>query len=258
MKVLLTFDLEEFDIPEEYGTKVDFQKQIEVSTIGLSKIISLLNKHNITCTFFTTATYALQNKEIVKAISEKHEVASHGFYHSSFTVSDLRKSKETLEQIINKPVTGFRMARLAPVDDLEIEKAGYIYNSSMNPTYIPGRYNNLNKPRTAFYTGSVLNIPTSVTPGLRVPLFWLSFKNFPLWYFKSLMNKTLKRDKVVSLYFHPWEFTEIKNYGLPKYVSKHSGDSMLKRLEEIIIDLKSKAEFVTMNKYVTDFKNNNY
>ena len=35
MKVLLTFDLEEFDIPLEYGTKIDFDKQIEVSTIGV-------------------------------------------------------------------------------------------------------------------------------------------------------------------------------------------------------------------------------
>jgi hypothetical protein len=35
------------------------------------------------------------------------------------------------------------MAGLQPVDDAEIEKAGYEYNSSMNPTYIPGRYNNL-------------------------------------------------------------------------------------------------------------------
>jgi peptidoglycan/xylan/chitin deacetylase (PgdA/CDA1 family) len=256
MNVLLTFDLEEFDIPEEYGTVVEFQNKIKVSTDGLIKVMDLLIKHNITCTFFTTATYALQKEELIKAISQKHEIASHGFYHSSFNVSDLKSSKEALEKIINKPVTGFRMARLAPVDDMEIEKAGYEYNSSMNPTYIPGRYNNLDKPRTAFYVGNVLNIPTSVSPALRVPLFWLSFKNFPLWYFKSLVKKTLKRDKVVSLYFHPWEFTEIKNYGLPKYISKHSGDKMLQRLEETILYLKPIAEFVTMNEYVRDFKNN--
>ena len=256
MEVLLTFDLEEFDIPLEYGTKIDFDKQIEVSTIGVLKLIDLLNKYDIRCTFFTTATYALQKQELIKSISQKHEIASHGYYHSSFNVIDLKNSREELEKIINKPVNGFRMARLAPVDDMEIEKAGYIYNSSMNPTYIPGRYNNINKPRTAFYVGKVLNIPTSVSPTLRVPLFWLSFKNFPFWYFKLLANKTLKRDKVVSLYFHPWEFTEIKGYGLPKYISKHSNDKMLQRLQETILYLKPMAEFVTMNEYVINFKNN--
>ncbi len=253
-KVLLTFDVEEFDVPEEYGNKVPFQEQIEVSTTGLQKVIALLDKHSICCTFFTTATYALQHPEIIKSLSAKHEIASHGFYHSSFKPEDLKNSKEELEKIINKPVTGFRMARLAPVDDLEIEKAGYSYNSSMNPTYIPGRYNHLNKPRTAFFVGKVLTIPTSVSPNLRVPLFWLSFKNFPLWYFKIIMNQTLKHDKVVSLYFHPWEFTDIKNYGLPKYISKHSGLNMLKRLEEIITELKTKGEFITMNDYTLGFQ----
>ncbi len=255
LKVLLTFDLEEFDVPEEYGTKLEFDKQIEVTTLGLTRLIDLLDRHQVACTFFTTATFAQQKPELIKTIAEKHEIASHGFYHSSFHTADLKTSREVLEKIIDKPITGFRMARLAPVDDLEVEKAGYKYNSSMNPTYVPGRYNNLDKPRTAFYSGSVLNVPTSVTPSLRVPLFWLSFKNFPLWYFKSIMMKTLKRDKVVSLYFHPWEFTDVSNFGLPKYISKYSGEKMLQRLEETIMDLKPNSKFITMNEYVTKFKN---
>jgi hypothetical protein len=61
---------------------------------------------------------------------------SHGFYHPQFCLEDLPKSKQTLEQITNTKITGFRMAGLQPVDDAEIEKAGYEYNSSMNPTYI--------------------------------------------------------------------------------------------------------------------------
>jgi len=56
------------------------------------------------------------------------------------------------------------MAGLQPVEEAEIEKAGDEYNSSMNPTYISGRYNNLSKPRTAYYTNKLLNLPISVTP----------------------------------------------------------------------------------------------
>jgi hypothetical protein len=70
------------------------------------------------------------------------------------------------------------MAGLQPVDDAEIEKAGYEYNSSMNPTYIPGRYNNLSKPRTAYYTNKLLNIPISVTPLLVLLLQVVSGRYF--------------------------------------------------------------------------------
>jgi hypothetical protein len=70
------------------------------------------------------------------------------------------------------------MPRLKEVEDREIEKAGYEYNSSMNPTYLPGRYNNFFKTRTRYYSNNLLNIPISVTPLIRFPLFWLSFKTF--------------------------------------------------------------------------------
>jgi len=254
MKILLTFDVEEFDVPEEYGQQVPFEKKIEVSTIGLERVMELIKKYDITCTFFVTATYALEKKEIIKSISDKHEIASHGYYHSSFKVEDLRASKEKLENIIGKTVYGFRMARLAKVDDNEIEKAGYTYNSSLNPTYIPGRYNHRDKPRTSFYKGKVLNVPVSVSPTFRIPLFWLSFKNFPFSFYKSLIRRTLKKDKMISLYFHPWEFTDITKYGLPGYISKHSGDEMLQRLDKTIIELKKLGTFITMNDFVTEFK----
>ena len=66
LKVLLTFDLEEFDVPEEYGTKLEFDKQIEVTTLGLTRLIDLLDRHQVACTFFTTATFAQQKPELIK------------------------------------------------------------------------------------------------------------------------------------------------------------------------------------------------
>ncbi len=80
-----------------------------------------------------------------------HEIASHGFYHSSFETADLRKSKEALEELTGQPVNGFRMARMMPVEEEEIHKAGYLYNSSLNPTCIPGRYNHLGQTPHLFH-----------------------------------------------------------------------------------------------------------
>lgn len=251
--ILLSFDIEEFDIPEEYGQPLENDIKFEVSKRGLLNVISLLDRLNITATFFVTANFALHNREIIKQLSQKHEIASHGFYHSQFSPDDLQKSKKTLESITNTKVTGFRMAKLQPVDDAEIEKAGYEYNSSMNPTYIPGRYNNLSKPRTAYYTNKLLNLPISVTPLIRFPLFWLSFKNFPLSMIQLATKLTLETDSYLNIYFHPWEFTDISQFQVPGYVKKDSGNKMIEKLEKYLTWLKTQGKFISISEFKKNF-----
>lgn len=247
--VLLSFDVEEFDVPEEYGQPVPESVQWSVSRQGLEPILELLDWLDIRATFFTTAHFALHHPALIQSIAQRHEIASHGFYHSSFEVADLEKSRQTLEEIAHTPITGFRMARLQKVDDREIEGAGYAYNSSMNPTYLPGRYNNFFQPRTAYYSRQLLNIPVSVTPLLRFPLFWLSFKNLPLPLYQAASLLTLNVDRYLSLYFHPWEFTDISSFALPGYIKRHSGLPMLRRLQRYLTGMKATAEFLTYEEF---------
>ena len=91
----------------------------------------------------------------------------------------------------------------------------------------------------------MLRVPASVSPGLRVPLFWLSFKNFPYTLFRWLAIQTLKKDGYLCLYFHPWEFTAIGNYGLPVYTTKHYGQELLSRLWRLFRFYKE-ADFISM------------
>jgi peptidoglycan/xylan/chitin deacetylase (PgdA/CDA1 family) len=251
--ILLSFDVEEFDIPEEYDRPLEDNIKFKISRTGLSNVISLLDRLDITATFFVTANFALHNRDIIKQLSKYHEIASHGFYHSQFCLEDLQKSKQTLEEITDTKVIGFRMARLQPVDDIEIEKAGYEYNSSMNPTYIPGRYNNLSKPRTAYYTNKLLNLPISVTPLIRFPLFWLSFKNFPLSMMQLATKLTLETDSYLNIYFHPWEFTDISQFKLPRYVKKDSGSKMVNKLEKYLTWLKIQGKFISISEFKQNF-----
>lgn len=141
------------------------------------------------------------------------------------------------------------MARLQPVDDRDIQQAGYRYNSSMNPTYLPGRYNNFSKPRLPYHSARLLNIPVSVTPLIRFPLFWLSFKNLPLPIYKLASRITLNWDSYLNLYFHPWEFTNIRGYQLPGYIKKRSGQKMLDRLENYLTWIKPLGTFVTFSEF---------
>jgi hypothetical protein len=251
--ILLTFDVEEFDIPEEYGQTLDWQTKMDMGTQGLISVNTIIESYPIVCTLFTTAKFAQDQSQLIKQLSNKHEIASHGYDHSHFEVSHLKLSKNILEQIIEKPITGYRMARLAPVDDLAIQDAGYEYNSSMNPTWIPGRYNNLSKPRSPYFVNNVLTVPTSVTPNFRIPLFWLTIKNFPMWWIKRELVHTLKHDGFLSLYFHPWEFISIDGYELPGYIANKSGAQMSDRLHQIIELLLNEGEFKTMQTFSRSF-----
>jgi peptidoglycan/xylan/chitin deacetylase (PgdA/CDA1 family) len=225
-------------MPFEYGKQIAFDEQLAISTEGTHKILDILAKRHIKATFYCTANYALNKPEVMERIvKEGHEVASHGYYHSDFKPEHLKQSKDALEQLTGQTITGYRMARMMPVDEQEIFKAGYKYNSSINPTYLPGRYNNLGKPRTWFYQDGVLQLPSSVSPVVRFPLFWLSFHNLPMGILKSLCKKTYKKDGYLNLYFHPWEFTDLdkpEKYGFPGYVVKNSGAAFEKRLDDLI------------------------
>ena len=248
--ILLTFDLEEFDLPLEYGIDVPVDEQMQVGKEGLGIIENLLNDFKVECTLFTTANFALRFPYAIKELSKTHEIASHAFYHASFKDEDLKKSLDVLENIISKKVFGLRMPRMKTADIALIKDAGLVYDSSLNPTWIPGRYNNFNKPRTVYVEQGVTELPVSVSPNLRIPLFWLSFKNFPYIFFKKIALQCLKKDGYLNLYFHPWEFTDLNCYNLPAMVKRKSGDLLQKQLQRLISDLKKEGEFMTVCRFL--------
>lgn len=244
--VLLSFDIEEFDMPFEYNKSITFEDQIQISITGTTRILDLLKKNKITATFFSTVTFAKNAPEIIqRIIAEGHELASHGVYHSDFKNEHLLESRLALEELSGLKITGYRMARMMPVDEAEIKQAGYVYNSSINPTWLPGRYNNRHISRTYFMQSGVLQLPASVSPLSRFPLFWLSFHNLPLWYYKHLAKRTYQWDGYLNVYFHPWEFTDLKDkerFGFPGYVSKNTGQDMVNRMDLFM-------QWINKNKY---------
>ncbi|MFY7651307.1 MAG: DUF3473 domain-containing protein [Chitinophagaceae bacterium] len=247
--VLLSFDVEEFDMPLEYGHNITINEQINIGKQGLQLIAELLSKHNIETTLFTTAFFAQQVPTTIQQLAIKHEIASHTFFHSQFSEVHLLQSRLALSKIIQKPIYGLRMPRMKKISPSLVKAAGYQYDSSINPTYLPGRYNNWHLPRTFYRQDGLLRIPASVSPNLRIPLFWLSFKNFPYKLFKSLCLQTLRTDNYVCLYFHPWEFVNIHHTGIPNYTKKGCTYELLKKLDRLIADLKNTAEFMSMHRF---------
>jgi peptidoglycan/xylan/chitin deacetylase (PgdA/CDA1 family) len=249
-KILLNFDVEEFDIPTEYGIDIPEEKQFSTSLSGLQTILKLLDTFDIKVTMFTTCTFALKYQDLIKTISEKHEIASHGYNHSEVTNDAIKNSKDILENLINKPVIGFRSPRLQKLDSTILKKYGYKYNSSENPIYLPGRYNNFFNKRTAYFDeNDILNIPASASPIVRFPLFWLAFKNFPLPIIKLFSAWSLSNDKYLNIYFHPWEFADTSPYALPKIVKRIYSDKMVNKFTAYIAFLKRRGDFIKLSDF---------
>ena len=248
--ILLSFDIEEFDLPEEYGNSVSDESKFEISRLGTERILEVVNRQAVKATFFVTSNFAEKYPELIKNMVEAgHEVASHGVSHSTFEVSDLKKSRRVLEDLTGKKIVGFRMARLAPVEKSEISDATYRYESSLNPVFLPGRYNNFRSPLLPFKEDcGLLQYPISAVPGIRFPLFWLSFKNLPFKFYLLLAKYTLNKTDYFNMYSHPWEYNEeskSEKYGIPAYITKHAGIPMQTRLENLIIELKKVGTFDT-------------
>lgn len=252
--VLLSFDTEEFDVPREHGVDFSLEDGMKVSESGTLRILDVLKDNGVKGTFFCTANFAQNAPEVMRRIlDEGHEIACHGCDHWHPETTDVRQSKEIIENLMGVRCLGYRQPRMFPVSDEDIEACGYLYNSSLNPAFIPGRYMHLTTPRTYFQKGKVLQIPASVTPCLRIPLFWLSLHNFPEWLYHFLVRLVLDHDGYFNTYFHPWEFYELKEhleFKMPFIIRNNSGLAMRKRLDRLIKMLKHRGEqFITYSEF---------
>ncbi len=234
--ILLTFDLEEFDLPLEFGQSISREKIFETSKQGLINLVALLNRYDITATFFTTAAFAKKYPLLLKEISEKHEIACHGYTHSDSYIQDISKiqsAKTEIEKIIGKEVRGFRAPRFEITNIHLLSGLSFLYDSSIHPTFIPGRYMNLNKSRKIHKISEIIEIPISVLPIIRLPIFWLAFKNMPSFYSKIFTRINFLPDDYTLLMFHPWEFADLSSINIPNYI-KGKNKKLLKKLEDYI------------------------
>jgi len=252
---MISFDVEQFDIPAEYGVEVPVDEQFEIGRRGLERVLGMLEGAGAPATFFVTAEFGLRFPDVIRGIVSRgrHEIASHGYTHGDLEPGHLAESRRVLEDIARTSVRGFRRARMADTDPAEIARAGYAYNASENPIWLPGRYNHFFSARRARVertdAGDLVQIPASATPLIRLPLFWLAFKNLPMGVIRAASAWVLAADGALNTYFHPWEFAEIGRFALPGVVKRIDGERLLSRLGSYIAWLARRAELTTYSAY---------
>lgn len=248
---LLSFDVEEFDLPNEHGAGWPIERQLESGAAGWTRLLALLDSLKISTTLFTTAAIARFAPELAQKAARIHEIASHGFNHATLAPGDLEASRKALQALSGQQVIGFRRARMQPTDAFELLAAGYRYDSSIHPVWLPGRYNNRSLQRTIHRRSSLIEVPASATPALRLPLFWLAFKHYPQALYRRCVEQCLQQDGYVNLYFHPWEFTELASINIPKYMRTPSGEQLCDRMSSFVEWLRPRAQITTFTQYLT-------
>jgi len=249
----LSFDLEEFDIPLEFNQNIIKDEMLNISYKGTKNLLNILEKHNIKATFFVTKEFYQKYPKLINNLSKTHEIALHGEHDKNYrelsreeSLKSLKETKETIEKGIKKKILGFRAPRMMPPSYEILKEIGITYDSSLHPTIVPGRYNNFLMPRKPYEKLGIKIIPVSVIPLIRAPIVWL-FRNFPLIYSKTCTNLCYLTDKHVNIYFHPWEFTDIKNYKIPLIMKYKTGKPLINKLDKYLSWLKrKKVKFITL------------
>ena len=223
----LTIDVEEwFNILDVSG-EIPFEKWGEQENRlvpNMEHMLDLLRKNNVKATCFWLGYFAERYPDLVRrCAAEGHEIASHGYAHILAYKSgrerfreDITKAKEILENIVQKPVLGFRAAGFSTTDDStwvfeEIRKAGYLYDSSV----FPASRNNggMTSSPLGIYTihtsaGDLLEIPQSMVTirGRRLNMFGGGYlRLFPYSAIKWGIKRLKKDNLPLVVYVHPRE-----------------------------------------------------
>lgn len=249
--VCITIDLEEFSLPLDFNRPIEKAEMLKISLKGYKNLKKILDRYKIKCTFFTTVFFAKNFPHIIKEIKSKyHEIALHGnIFPQNKKFEYLKKEKNDLEEIIHKKIYGFRSHQLQKINFGWLSKLMFVYDSSIHPTYFPGRYNNLKYPTSFFKIQGIIEIPISVSPYLRLPLSWIWFRNFGLHYTKTLSLFCLKKNNFINIYFHPWDFIEIENFNLPFLIKRNCGQKMINIFDKYIKWV-SKYNCITLFEFV--------
>ncbi len=194
-EIVLTFDLEEYSVPNEFGEKTEHD--LAPSERAIDYLLSACGH----ATYFTTIGFARRFPKRIREIAKRgNEIALHG------EIGRAGQEKLVLEKICRRKVVGFRahMFRAKMEEIAGLAKEGFLYDSSINKTVVLGRYSNLGTiPKKI---GKIVELP--ITAPLGIPLSFVWFRTVPFKALKSL--SIFSGDNPQVHYFHPWEFSKVK------------------------------------------------
>ena len=260
----LTIDVEDWYHDESRGSGPATDAEIALHgprvEENLRRMLEIIEETDTRATLFCLASLAGKHPELLReAHARGHEIASHGTRHLPLgdrkpdeVREDLRRSRETLENLVGSPVAGFRapffLREAADLWALDcVAEAGFQWDSS----WLPLRY----QPAAAEYItpeglpGRLASglwefpLPLSQLPtGHTLPLAGGGFtlRALPFAVTAHFLQRYNRESGPAIVYTHPWEIDpkSPKLPGTPGYIrffnrlGRQKMSSKLKRLCE--------------------------
>ena len=277
IKNVMTVDVEDYFHVAALARSISVDDWDSISTRvenNTERLLDLFDKYNVKATFFVLGWVAERYPELVKKIDSKgHEVACHGYSHQliykqkpELFKEETFKAKMILEDIISKPVNGYRAASYSITKEsmwaLDVlEAVGFKYDSSIFPV----RHDNYGIP----------GFPTkphemSLENGAKLVEFPLStykvfkqsipvagggyFRLYPYWLTKYFYKSINKKNDPFVFYLHPWEIDpgqpRVKASWFSEFRHYNNLDICEARLEQLLRDF----QFTTMQKSLEELE----
>ena len=258
-KLLLTYDVEEFDWRLGGGRLLPASEQIGITAEGLRTLLPLHERHRAPATFFVTGAFAAAEPELVAETAQAgHEIAVHGLAHGddyanfepTIAIDRLKRARELVEAASGQDAVGMRTPLLRHCLAFVVRDAGFSYDASPHPTWIPGRYFGLHYPRTPWQKDGITKIPISVLPGLRMPVSWMWFQFAGPRLGLIGARLALLGAPYLHLYFHPWEAVSLRPFGALPPFSHRTGETFLAALDRLLTWSDGRLEPTTVREVV--------
>jgi polysaccharide deacetylase family protein (PEP-CTERM system associated) len=271
---ILGIDFEEWYHPELIKKHVKKDQKIPKVFKGIEKILNLLNKHNISATFFVVGELLQHDPELIdKIISNDHEIAFHTMHHDRIDTPNFSNNFDDelkeFKKLTNDKSKGFRAPTFSLNENSSfiikmLEKYNYIYDSSIMPakTSMYGNPNADKKPykitsenlENNSENGTLWEFPLLVTKllGKQIPAaggFYL--RTLPLYIIKNAIKKYENEHMPACFYVHSWELTPELMPRVPlsmknNFITYHNIEKTLPKLDQIL----SCFEFTSFQKYI--------
>ncbi len=244
------------DLEQDYGRTEAYNAFDHIEELS-----PIVKKYDVRLTAFVVGKVLDERHEVVGKVAQLNtDFALHSYTHNIMSPQDveweIKESKRAYIDYFGKSPAGYRapQGRVSRFHFQVLKEEGFIYDSSLIPSWRPGVYANLRARRDPYYVDGLLEIPFSViSRRLRLPLIMSYMKLFPRAYQLGFNIFGLPNVVVFDFHLHDLFKTESLSKLQWKYRTFHNrnASNALGIFEGFITLLRDKGyDFVTMKELV--------
>jgi hypothetical protein len=213
------------DVEPDFGGLLD--TDVYYGKLGLRKLLTVVKRYGLKVTAFATGKTLEDNPDVIEMLDSIHaEVEQHSYSHKvghTKKLDDIEKGIQTHRRLLGKDPIGYRAPQgIINKDEIRLlENRGILFDSSIYPTYFPGRFNRLKFPTMPFKVKgtSLIEMPFSAMPRLRIPIGLSYVQMIGIGPFTYLLKRFGIPDLII-FDFHPYELCKVHSFSMLPLVPK--------------------------------------